>query len=174
MSCLPRPKRPYRRPQPQQHTLSLLRSAVDRDHELVTAFCFQPGDANEVVGNYKGHTITISSAHCLQPGEWLNDELFQYFTAMVSNEDERLSSAEPSRKRSRIFSTFFYTQLMAASGSYSYEAVAGWTRTLDIFELDKFLIPINVDNQHWIVVMVSMTKKIDSALRPQRGAQFRS
>ncbi len=52
---------------------------------------------------------------------------------------------------------FFYSQLMAASGAYSYEAVAAWTRTLDIFKLDKILIPINVNNGHWIVAMVSMT-----------------
>lgn len=169
MSSLPRPKRPYRRPQPQQYTLSLLRRAVNREHELVTAFCCQPGDENEVVRNYKRRTVTISSAHRLQTGKWLNDELFQYFTEMVSNNDKLLSSAEPSRKRSRIFNTFFYTKLISASGSYSYEAVAGWTRTLDIFELDKILIPINVDNQHWIVVMVSMTKKLIQLYDPMGG-----
>jgi Ulp1 family protease len=88
---------------------------------------------------------------------------------MVSNNDKLLSSAEPSRKRSRIFNTFFYTKLISASGSYSYEAVAGWTRTLDIFELDKILIPINVDNRHWIVVKVSMTKKLIQLYDPMGG-----
>jgi hypothetical protein len=44
-------------------------------------------------------------------------------------------------------------------GAYSYEAVAEWTSAVDILELDKILIPINVDNTHWIAAMVSMTEK---------------
>jgi sentrin-specific protease 1 len=78
---------------------------------------------------------------------------------MVSNDDERLCSTEPSRKRSQIFSVFFHVTLMA-EGVYSYESVAGWPRAVGIFELfDKILIPINVDNTHWIAAMVSMTEK---------------
>jgi Ulp1 family protease len=55
-----------------------------------------------------------------------------------------------------------------AAGAYSYEAVAGWTRALDIFELDKILIPI-IDNQHWIAVRVSMTDKYIQLYDPEAG-----
>jgi Ulp1 family protease len=41
---------------------------------------------------------------------------------------------------------------------------------VDIFELDKILIPINVlDNQHWIAVMVSMTEKYIQLYNPEAG-----
>jgi hypothetical protein len=134
-----------------------LRSALDNERKLVSASWCQSGDENEVIRRYKGRTITRGSVHRLRPGVWLNDELIQYFTVMVSNNDDLLSSADPSRKRSCIFSTFFYSHLM--EGAYSYETVARWTRSADIFELVKILIPINVGGVHWIAVMVSMMEK---------------
>jgi sentrin-specific protease 1 len=62
------------------------------------------------------------------------------------------------------------------AGSYKYEAVARWTNNVDIFELDKILIPINVSNFHWIAVMVSMTEKsiqlYDPKVEPDYDAQL--
>jgi Ulp1 family protease len=93
-----------------------LRSVLKYERKLVRAFCFQAGDEKEVmICNYNGQSIQRGSAHRLQPGEWLNDELIQYFAALVSNSDEP----------SKMFSTFFYNKLMdlANTGIYSYESV---------------------------------------------------
>jgi Ulp1 family protease len=95
----------------------------------------------EVIGNYKGCTVMRGSAHRLKPGKWLNDELIQCVAALVSNNDCRLSSAQPSRKRSHTFSTSSCSHMMA--GGYSYQAVLRWTGTVDILQLDKLLTPIN-------------------------------
>jgi Ulp1 family protease len=61
-------------------------------------------------------------------------------------------------------------------GSYQYDAVASWTNNVDIFELDKILIPINFVNTHWVAVMVSMTEKsiqlYDPMLEPETDARL--
>ena len=147
----------------QRQNMYRLKNAINEERESVRTFTYQPGNENEIIGNYKDATITRGSVHRLQPGQWLNDELIQYFTKMVTNQDVLSSSADLSRKRSNIFSSLFYTTLMGEGGtySYSYEAVKTWTSktTDDIFELDKILIPINVNNSHWIALMVSMVDK---------------
>jgi Ulp1 family protease len=59
------------------------------------------------------------------------------------------------------------------AGDYSYKALAGWTGTVDIFELDNLLIPINVkNNQHLIAVMMSMTEKYIHLYDPEGGKQI--
>jgi Ulp1 family protease len=85
--------------------------------------------------------------------------LINYFGALVSNCDDQLSLADRSRKKSAILSTYFYSKLMGEDEIYSYDSVTRWTKDVDIFKLDKILIPINENQSHWIVVKVSMSQK---------------
>jgi hypothetical protein len=159
------------RPQPQSslheqqlENIRRLRTVVDDERESVRAFVCQSGNGNDVIEDYRGVTLRRSSAHRLQPGHWLNDELVQYFAKIVTTKDVLCSSFDLSRKRSNIFSSLFYTRMMGVGSNtqgYNYEGVRRWTSrtTDDIFNLDKILIPINVDYVHWIAVMVSIQDK---------------
>jgi sentrin-specific protease 1 len=42
---------------------------------------------------------------------------------------------------------------------FCYEGVTSWTKTLDIFALDKIIFPINIDNGHWTLACVYMQRK---------------
>jgi Ulp1 family protease len=66
------------------------------------------------------------------------------------------------------FQQFFHSRLME-KGICSYDAVASWTKNVDVFKLKKILIPINVGNWHWIAAMVSMTEKATELCDPMPG-----
>ncbi len=57
-----------------------------------------------------------------------------------------------------VTNTFFYSKLME-DGVYSYSNVRRWTSTLNVFALDKVIIPINDNNAHWFLAVVDFRKK---------------
>ena len=42
---------------------------------------------------------------------------------------------------------------------FCYERVTSWTKTLNIFALDKIIFPINIKNTHWTLACVYMQRK---------------
>jgi sentrin-specific protease 1 len=49
-------------------------------------------------------------------------------------------------------------------GVYSYLAVRRWTNNVDVFSLDKVIIPINSENQHWILAVIDLQKQADASV----------
>ena len=57
-----------------------------------------------------------------------------------------------------VKNSFFYTKLTQAA--YNYEDVKGWTNGLgDLREVDKMLIPINKNANHWVMVVINRRDK---------------
>ena len=103
--------------------------------------------------------------HRLQKGEWLNDELINYYLIMLrerSSHPEKFTSklTKPSRKaipKTFAFNTFFYAKLTQAG----YQGVKRWTKRakVNLFEMDRVLIPINKGGFHWILACVNVKEK---------------
>jgi len=98
----------------------------------------------------------------LQPGTWLNDEVINFWFAMLAERDAQL--AKP--KRSLFHNTFFVAKL--AENGYNYRNVRRWTRekTLmekcgvkNIMELDKIFMPVHVDGTHWCLAVIFIQEK---------------
>lgn len=55
--------------------------------------------------------------------------------------------------------TFFYQKL--SEQGYAKANLKRWTKRMkvDIFSLDKFLVPINIGNMHWTCAVVDFQKK---------------
>lgn len=65
-------------------------------------------------------------------------------------------------KTCHFFNSFFYTQLMHKNDGYEYRKVARWTKKVDIFDLQKVVVPVNINNAHWaIAVMYMQDEKIE-------------
>jgi sentrin-specific protease 1 len=48
------------------------------------------------------------------------------------------------------------------TGRFSYARVKRWTNQVDVFDTDKIIIPVNLDNTHWVVSVVhNGTKRIE-------------
>jgi Ulp1 family protease len=42
---------------------------------------------------------------------------------------------------------------------YTYANVLRWTKRLDVFNMDKIYFPININNSHWTIAVISMRHK---------------
>ena len=86
----------------------------------------------------------------LRPGTWLNDEVINFYCKILVNEVQKQG------EKIHYFNSHFFSKLYSDKG-YCYENVKRWSRHIpgrNIFELDKVFVPINVQNQHWILAVL--------------------
>lgn len=127
---------------------------------------FDTPDDAVVVENSFGK-LSGRDIHRLQKGEWLNDELINYYLLMLkersyhpdkfSKKSHSTKSPKKTLPKTHVFSTFFY-QLLSTRG---YSAVRRWTKKakVNLFDVDRVLIPINKGGFHWILCVVNVTEK---------------
>jgi sentrin-specific protease 1 len=109
--------------------------------------------------------ISGRDIHKLQRGQWLNDEIINYYMEMIkarSNAPQKVIKTASSQgnfkfPRIHVFNTFFYSML-ARKG---YNGVRRWTKRakVNLFEMNRVLIPINKGGFHWILVVANIDKK---------------
>ncbi|CAH1402245.1 unnamed protein product [Nezara viridula] len=110
-----------------------------------------------------GISINTEDYACLKEDQFLNDVIIDFYLKylwlnVLSEED---------RKRTHIFSSFFYKRLTMCpprqSGNQEnqklspaekrHARVKGWTKSVDIFEKDFIIIPIN-ERSHWFLGII--------------------
>jgi Ulp1 family protease len=102
--------------------------------------------------------ITGEKLQCMKDGEWLNDEVINFYMGMLKEKDSKENSSETSF----YFSTFFMTKLIEkrnGQATYTYKNVERWTKKCNIFDMEKIFIPINIKNLHWVMVVIYMKTK---------------
>jgi len=143
---------------------NLLRPLSDEEHNRVEQALYGPGPLEEKLATSATDSVQRKSIHTLRPGKWLNDEVIHYFYSMLAKRDEALSAANPGRKRSHFFMSFFFTKLFdeGATNEYRYSNVKRWSKKVpgkDIFALDKICVACNVLQTHWTCVVIFMQEK---------------
>jgi sentrin-specific protease 1 len=129
------------------------RAAVEK---LLTG---SPNDHKTVVVDKFNIDITVGKLVCLRRNTWLNDEVVNFYMAMLQERDARLCSAgDGTRLPSHYFNSFFMTKLLE-NGQYNYGQVKRWSKKFDVFALDRVFIPINLNNTHWVMAVVYVQKK---------------
>jgi len=92
--------------------------------------------------------------NCLRDDHLVNDEVLDvYFKMMV----ERSKKNEKFCNLQTVKNSFFYTKLTEAG--YKYQAVKSWTRHNAVLDTDKILVPINVNNTHWVLACINIRDK---------------
>ncbi|KAK3097800.1 hypothetical protein FSP39_013306 [Pinctada imbricata] len=110
-----------------------------------------------------GIQVTNEDLFCLQEGEFLNDVIIDFYLKylylkVLSEED---------RKRTHIFSSFFFKRLTLRQGRGSsvnetpdmtpaekkHARVKTWTKHVDLFEKDFIIVPIN-EHSHWFLAII--------------------
>ncbi|KAL1409674.1 hypothetical protein Q8F55_003670 [Vanrija albida] len=111
-------------------------------------------------------TLSASSLQRLRPNTWLNDEVMNFYAEMIN------TRAKLDKRPLHCMNTFFFEKL--SSVGYTEAKLARWTKRLklDIFALDKLLIPINHDNSHWVCAVINFKQRrieyYDSLTDPDR------
>jgi len=60
--------------------------------------------------------------------------------------------------RCYFFNSFFYPLLSVNENGYNFKRVAKWSKNIDIFSLDKVLIPVH-QGKHWCLAVINLSNK---------------
>ncbi|KAH7883881.1 cysteine proteinase [Phlebopus sp. FC_14] len=102
----------------------------------------------------------------LAPHQWLNDEIINFYGAMIlmrseaCKENPVTNGTSGGRKKPlnvHYFNTFFWSKLQGEG--YERARLAKWTKKFDIFAKDAVLIPINHNNSHWTGGAINFRRK---------------
>jgi sentrin-specific protease 1 len=103
----------------------------------------------------------------LGPKQWLNDEVINFYGAMLM---ER--AAKEGKRKVHFFNSFFFTKM--AKDGYEKSRIGRWTKKvgktalgvdvtnpsqIDIFSKDIVIFPINQNNMHWVCGAINMKDK---------------
>lgn len=90
----------------------------------------------------------------LNPGQWLNDELINFYLQLLSEKSKK-NTVSPCH----FFNSHFYSLLTAQDTGFFYNRVAKWTKSVDIFSLAKVIFPVHVGDNHWCLGVINIKLK---------------
>jgi sentrin-specific protease 1 len=88
----------------------------------------------------------------LRNGCWLNDEVINFLMNLINERSKR-----PNQLKCHCFNTFFYAKL-TQKNTYQFQNVSRWTKKIDLFSLDKVIIPIHLGS-HWTLAVINVRDK---------------
>jgi len=120
--------------------------------------------ARGMISSLPGAEVEGKDIVKLRAGEWLNDEVINFYGVMV-----RLRSEEAKKRRDKgmpregdedlldvwVFSSFFYAKL----SEVGYSGVKRWSKKFDVFKKDIIILPVNLGNAHWVCAAINLKKK---------------
>ncbi|CEG79415.1 hypothetical protein RMATCC62417_13889 [Rhizopus microsporus] len=121
---------------------------TDQENKLVDSV-FKLGQ-HGTLSEYKNATVEYKDIYKLRPETWLNDEIINFYFALLADR----ASHDPSMPAIHCFSTFFCSTLR----EQGYAKVRRWTKRVDIFTKDFLFVPIN-KSYHWVLGVIDMKNK---------------
>ncbi|CAK9078403.1 Putative ubiquitin-like-specific protease 1B [Durusdinium trenchii] len=128
------------------------------EKQLAEEALYGSGRPDEVVASRFSVEVTRRQMECLRPGEWLNDEVINFYYKLLQ---ERGKSVEGSPK-CWFTNSFFWPKLSGNnSKDYNYKEVRRWTvkAKVDIFEMDYVIFPMNIGESHWAMGAIDLKEK---------------
>lgn len=117
------------------------------------------GRAAEVLVTGFNTELTRQDLQRLRDTEWLNDEVINFYLSLLKQRsDDRLKKPDAQQAeawpRVHFLNTFFYP-LLSDKGGYNYARVQKWTRRIDLFAMDRVVVPIHLGN-HWCLAVINL------------------
>ena len=139
---------------------------------LVDGYLSSDGNPLELLAQLNDIPVTREKMLCLRPGEWLNDEVINFFMELLKGRTAARSGAaaaaasasgaasgEAALPRVHFFNTLFYAKLTKDERGYDYSGVKRWTRKNKLFEQDMLVCPVHVHGNHWVLAVVNFRDK---------------
>lgn len=127
-----------------------------QEEEVKRYFKEASKDKNKIFVSINNIDIKAEDLFRISPKQWLNDELINCYMSIINDESKKPENGYP---KVHCFNTFFYVMLLNNGRGYSYQRVAKWTRTFDIFALDFLIMPIHMNNNHWCLAAINFKEK---------------
>ncbi|KAL3770402.1 hypothetical protein ACHAW5_002319 [Stephanodiscus triporus] len=141
------------------------------EEQTVVDDALKDGPPEEILAKQGADSVQRSSMQTLCPGQWLNDEVINYFLKIcLVRRDKKMCTTDTGRRRSHFFSSFFIQKMFDEKsedpelrGRYNFDNVKEWSKKVpggDIFNLKYIVCPINIDdNSHWTSAVIFMEDK---------------
>ncbi|KAL1740095.1 hypothetical protein HDZ31DRAFT_48176, partial [Schizophyllum fasciatum] len=124
--------------------------------------------ARGVVAKYAREQVSDADVARLRPGQWLNDEVINFYGAMILGRAEAAAKERAGAKENRAegarrpldihyFNSFFWSKLV--NEGYEKGRLARWTKKIDIFSKDAIILPVNHSNTHWTSAAINFRRK---------------
>jgi hypothetical protein len=123
-----------------------------------------------ILAQINGGKFSRADLRLLDPGQWLNDTIINYYGLLLRKVGEISHAAGRAGASAWTFSSFFYTRLIQNKVKYDFPGIERWTKTVDIFLYQRLLIPINRENVHWALALIDMRTRTISYYDSLRGS----
>jgi len=141
------------------------------EEQTVVEDALKDGPPKEILAKQGADSVQRGSMQTLCRGQWLNDEVINYFLKIcLVRRDKKMCTTDTGRRRSHFFSSFFIQKMFDEKsedpelrGRYNFDNVKEWSKKVpggDIFNLKYIVCPINIDdNSHWTSAVIFMEDK---------------
>ncbi|CAE6516581.1 unnamed protein product [Rhizoctonia solani] len=109
------------------------------------------------VAKFAREQVSDSDLKRLKPAQWLNDEVINFYGALILGRSEEAQKGKGKALDAHYFNTFFFAKL--EDMGYEKSRIGKWTKKIDIFKKDVVLIPVNLGNAHWTCAAINFQKK---------------
>lgn len=118
------------------------------------------------ISQIPGGSVADKDMVKLKPGQWLNDEVINFYMVLINRRSNELEKAREAGQVQTFkkgqeplnvfaFTSFFYSKFKREG----YKSVTRWTKKTDVFKKDAVLMPINLNNTHWVCACINIRKK---------------
>jgi len=114
------------------------------------------GSSSEVLASRFSVDLTRGQLQCLRPGEWLNDEVINFYYKLLQ---ERSNMGVAGGLKCWFPNSFFWAKLSGKNNKeYSYKEVRRWTikAKVDVFLLECVVFPMNIGETHWAMGAIDL------------------
>jgi len=116
------------------------------------------GKPGEVLASRFSVDLKRSQLQCLRPGEWLNDEVINFYFKLLQERTRR-----PEAPRRCWFTNSFFWPKLSGKGhaEYNFKEVRRWTTKakVDIFDQDYVIFPMNIGETHWALGAIDFRER---------------
>jgi len=116
------------------------------------------GSPGEVLSSRFSVDVKRSQLECLRPGEWLNDEVINFYFKLLQERCKR----DKAPRRCWFTNSFFWPKLSGKDHKeYNFKEVRRWTTKakVDIFEQDYVVFPMNIGETHWAMGAIDLRER---------------
>ncbi|KAJ9101474.1 hypothetical protein QFC19_005125 [Naganishia cerealis] len=96
--------------------------------------------------------VSTRDLQTLGPKNWLNDEVINFYGAMLMDRAKK-----EGKRKVHFFNSFFFSKM--AKDGYEKSRIGRWTKKIDIFAKDIIIFPINQNNVHWVCGAINIKDK---------------
>ncbi|XP_039497588.1 uncharacterized protein LOC120455448 [Drosophila santomea] len=105
----------------------------------------------ELIFKFNLH-ITSEDIRTFVDGEWLNDEVINFYMSLLTERSEKRAGELPA---TYAMNTFFVPRLLQAG----HAGVKRWTRKVDLFSKDIIPVPVHCNGVHWCMAIIHLRNK---------------